>query len=53
MARRFPPIVKRRARTRGAFLKGVNTYLKNLKKFPPKLPIASKTIPTIPGTRNL
>jgi hypothetical protein len=34
-------------------LKGVNTHLKNLKKFPPKIPIASKTIPTIPGTRNL
>lgn len=53
MARKGPLIVKRRARTRGAFLKGVNTHLKNLKKFPPKLPIASKTIPTIPGTRNL
>ena len=46
-------IVKRRARTRGAFLKGVNAHIRSLKKFPPKMPIASKTIPTIPGTRNL
>jgi hypothetical protein len=53
MSRKGPLIVKRRARTRGAFLKGVNTHLKNLKRFPPKLPIASKTIPTIPGTKNL
>lgn len=50
MAQKFPPRVKRRPEVRGAFLKGVNAHLKRLKKFPPKLPIASKTIPKIPGT---
>ena len=53
MARKFPPIVKRRAVVRGAFLKGVNSHLKGLKRFPPKMPIASKTTPRIPGTKNL
>ena len=53
MAKKFPPVVKRRAVTRGQLLKGVNTHLKNLKKFPPKMPIASITIPRIPGTKNL
>lgn len=47
---RIRKIVARRPKLRGQFLKGVNSHLKNLKKFPPKLPIASKTIPKIPGT---
>lgn len=48
-----PKRVARRPAVRGQLLKGVNDHLKALKRFPPKLPIASKTIPTIPGTRNL
>jgi hypothetical protein len=44
---------KSRPEVRGQLLKGVNAHLKGLKRFPPKLPITSKTVPRIPGTKNL
>lgn len=46
-----PKKVARRPAVRGAFLKGVNAHLKSLKRFPPKLPIASKTTPKFPGAK--